>query len=374
MIPVTYKYSLFAFLGTLFFLASCRTDFDISGDYQEIAVVHFLLDPNDNQHFLKINKTFSGEGDATVFAKVADSSYFDEVEAIVEEVIGGNLVSGEILGGSVNRQWLLKDTIIDNKQPGAFYYPEQKLYYFNADDLNTNALYRLKITVDGGKHNIAGATALVSGINLTTPNPNTPLNFAEANVPVNGYRNQPIRFSKGTGAIYDVKLLFRYREFTAAGSEVKELRWNLGEVIASEVVSPNVSVIANGETFYDFLGNNIPENPDVTRRQVENVEIVVTGGSSDLLTYILVNQPSSSIAQNKPEFTNLAGAMGIFSSRTTVTQFKAAFNPIQPNQRALSVNSTRELARGFYTFFLRDLKFCSNIPSDIGQGYNFACD
>jgi hypothetical protein len=36
-----------------------------------------------------------------------------------------------------------------------------------------------------------------------------------------------------------------------------------------------------------------------------------------ICTYIAVNEPSSSINQNKPEFTNLTNALGVFSSRNT---------------------------------------------------------
>ncbi len=350
------------FLPIIFFvilLSSCQTDFNISGDFEEVALVHFLLDPSDEYHFLKLNKTFLGEGNANVFAQVADSSYFNHVEAKVQEVVGGN----------VQREWNLKDTFIDNKEPGAFYYPEQKLYYFKANDLNESALYRLQIEAENGKHVITGETRMVQNFQISAPSATAPINFAEANVPVNGYRNQPIRFSKGNAAVFNVTFKFRYKETKDSGSEIKEITWNVDDVTAADAPTSEVVVFARGETFYELLRNRIPVDNDVLRREVENIEILVTAGTEDLNTYILVNQPSSSITQNKPEFSNVEGGMGIFSSRTTRSLFKQDFMP--PNIRALNVNSTRELCQGPYTV---QLNFCSNIPTDIGQGYSFVCN
>lgn len=351
-----YKY--FAFLLISLMFSSCKTDFNISGDYEEVAVVHFLLDPNDSIHYMKLNKTFLGEGNATLFAQVADSSYFQQVEAKVQEVVNG----------VVEREWTLGDTTIDNKEEGAFYYPEQKLYYFAAEDLNENAVFRLLVNIENGKHIITGETEMVNGFQLTAPLQNTPLNFAEANVSLNGYRNQAIRFSKGNAAVFNVTLIFRYKEITASGSSIKELKWNIDDLKATEAPTTEAVVFARGEAFYEFLSNRIPVDNNVIRREIENAEIQVTAGTEALNTYILVNQPSTSLSQNKPEFTNIEGGMGIFSTRTTRTIFKQDYMP--PNQRAFNANSTRELCQGPYTV---SLGFCSSLSIDEAQGYSFVC-
>ncbi len=62
---------------------SCKTDFSVNGEYEERAVVHFLLDQGQEFHFLKLNKTFLGDGNANDFAMIADSSDFNNVVAIV---------------------------------------------------------------------------------------------------------------------------------------------------------------------------------------------------------------------------------------------------------------------------------------------------
>lgn len=339
------------------FLTACSTDFSVNGDYEEKAVVHFLLDQGNEYHFLKLNKTFLGEGNANLFAQIADSSDFENVIAIVEEV----------KNGSVLRSWNLNDTIIENKNPGVFYFPNQKLYYFQANDLDEDAIYRLFIDVENGRHIITGETALVQDVTINTPTQVTQIGFAEANVPLNGYRRQPISFIPGTGAIFNVQLNFNYVENTLSDTVLKTINWNLGEISADDITTTTGNISAQGELFYQLVRDNVPdEDANLIRRFVHSFEIVVTAGSDDLLTYMLVNQPTSSIAQNKPEFSNVEGALGIFSSRATVRLYKTAF--IAPNTRALSTNSTRELCEGQYTY---NKGFCSQIPND--NPYSFYC-
>lgn len=353
---------IFVFFSLMFVLLACKTDFSINGEYTERPIVHFLLDPNDTHHYLKLNKTFLGDGNAFDFAKVPDSSYFENVEAIVEEVVGtpGN--------ENITRSWTLKDTITENKKEGIFYYPTQKLYYFKADDLNTNAKYRLKINIENGSHMIFGETNLVSGVNISSPIQNVAFNLAENDVPANGYRNQFIRFSKGEGAIFNCRVIFGYRELTSNGAEIKYINWNLGDMSEKDISGPQGSFNARGERFYQLLQSRIPVDENVIRRTAESIEIRITAGSDELLTYLLVNQPTSSLAQNKQEFSNIEGGLGIFSSRTTITQFKPAINNQGPNIRALSTPSTKELCEGQYTLFL---DFCSNHPND--QSYSYSC-
>ncbi len=331
-------------------IVGCKTDFSVNGEYEERAVVHFLLDQGQEFHFLKLNKTFLGDGNAYDFALNADSSDFANVNAVVEE----------FKNGSVIRSWTLEDTIIEIKDSGVFYYPEQKLYFFKANDLDEEAIYRLRIDIENGKHIITGQTELVKGVTINTPTLVTQIGFAEANVPLNGYRSQQIRFTKGTGAIFNAQMDFNYEEQTATGNEVKTINWNLGDIAGTDITTATGNVTAQGELFYQLVSSKVPiADANIIRRYVRSFEIRVTAGSDDLYTYMLVNQPTSSIAQNKPEYSNVEGALGIFSSRLTVSLNKVAFLP--PNTRALSQNSTRELCEGQYTF---NRGFCSPIPND----------
>jgi hypothetical protein len=51
------------------------------------------------------------------------------------------------------------------------------------------------------------------------------------------------------------------------------------------------------------------------------LEYIITAGNDDLNTFLEVNQPSNSIAQDKPNYSNIKGGVGIFasSSRSIIT-------------------------------------------------------
>ena len=164
-----------------------------------------------------------------------------------------------------------------------------------------------------------------------------------------------------------MQLRFDYKEVSSSGSEIKSVLWNLGEVDAGDVISSTNTIFADGEAFYEYLGQKIPVDSDVTERNVRGFEIILTAASSDLYTYILTKEPSSSLAQNKPTYSNVEGALGIFSSRATITQYKPYFTP-PPSMRALNQNSTKELCNGSYTVAL---DFCSDIAGDPSP---YACN
>lgn len=339
----------------------CKTDFDVSGDYEEVAVVHFIIDKTDTTHFLKLNKTFLGEGNANVFAQVPDSSYFDNVEARVMEVDPGS--------GDITREWLLKDTIIENKEPGAFYYPEQLLYCFNAHDLDPTKRYRLHIDIENGKHIVTSQEGsdleLVDGVSMTSPIQNIPFRFYH-----NGeYATQSIRFSLGNAHIYNTQFFFRYRERNNDGtSSIETMRWNLGDLNKDNIIGTNGSAMASGERFYELVREQVVENSEVFQRRVHEIETLITAGSEELHLYMLTNQPTSGLTQNKPEYSNVDGGLGIFTSRLTVNQIKPV-HVQESNARALSTQSTDYLCRGPVTVHL---DFCSHIPPD--QDSDFSCN
>ncbi|PIQ16791.1 MAG: hypothetical protein COW67_01025, partial [Flavobacteriales bacterium CG18_big_fil_WC_8_21_14_2_50_32_9] len=43
-------------------LFSCETKVDINADYKDITVVHAAIDPNDTEHYVKINHAFLEDG------------------------------------------------------------------------------------------------------------------------------------------------------------------------------------------------------------------------------------------------------------------------------------------------------------------------
>ncbi|MEJ6505675.1 MAG: hypothetical protein QNK70_01020 [Crocinitomicaceae bacterium] len=375
-------------LSTLCIIFSCSEKIDLIGDFKETAVVYGLLDHSDSLHYVKITRAFIGPGNAIEIAQIEDSSYFNNVEATIDELEGGNVI----------RTWLLKDTLIENKDTnGVFYAPYQKVYYFKTlpttisnsgvygmvqtssnpmlTSLNPDAQYRLNAVINSGQFEVSATTDLVNDITTTAVSQNFTFKFASN---PGEYKSTGVTISNsGNAHVVNIKIGVNIAEYIGSASVSKSFDWQIGE----SNVSPNSSksFSANGLTFYNLVQNNITNDPLIDKRNFLGFDITVTGGSEDLNNYILVNQPSSSLAQNKPTYTNLDvtngyRVIGVFSSRQTVKVYRPFYvSQQQAFIRAIDRKSTQELCEGPITGLLQ---FCSNHPADnvVGNEETFACN
>jgi hypothetical protein len=89
------RFFLFLSLATLT-LIGCETDVDLNAPYDSTTIVYGLLDPVQDTQWIKINKTFLGEGNNLDYALIRDSSEykFNEFNAIVvQEIIDGDVIN-----------------------------------------------------------------------------------------------------------------------------------------------------------------------------------------------------------------------------------------------------------------------------------------
>lgn len=355
-------FTLFAIISTL---QSCNEDIDLIGDFTETAVVYGILDQSDSVHLIKITRAFIGPGDAIQIASNPDSSYFNSVNATVKEVING----------VVTRTWILTDTTILNKDTiGIFYAPEQKVYHFNTpmnDPLLGHAIYRLDIDINNGEFNISGETPMVDDITVPSVFSTTfSYKFYQNSEP----KTQNVSVNVGTSYRVNARLQIHYDDFVGPTSTPNSFTWNLGEAD----VQPETSKIfaANGATFYELIGTACSTgDPSIDKRNISGITLTVVGGAEHLYNYILVNQPSSTIAQTKPTYTNLSATndhdiIGVFTSRLTYSIYHPMVHP-SIFVRCIDVNSTQQLCIGSET---NPYFFCSQHLGDIANGQSWACN
>jgi hypothetical protein len=378
----------FTFLATFIsFFYSCSEKVNLIGDFKETAVVYGLLDHSDSIHFIKITRAFIGPGNALDIAKIPDSNYFNQVEATVSEFVNGTLI----------RTWVLEDTIVENKDTnGAFYGPEQKVYYFKTlpttvsssglngviqtspnpqlTSLNPDATYKFKAIINGGEFEVTGETELIKGITTTASSQNFTFKFA--NNPGEYVPTGVAVSNSGNSFVVNTQLDIAFNEHRGNDYLEKRFNWQLGEVSTLPGTAKTFSAL--GKTFYDLVNANVSNDPTITKRTFNGIYVTITGGAEELYNYMVVNQPSSTLAQSKPSYTNLSVSngkrvVGIFSSRQTIKIFKPFFVSAQQEFiRAIDKKSTRELCQGPVTgTFL----FCSNHPGDnvVNQEEAFAC-
>ena len=300
----------------LFFLiisiTSCKTDVDINAPYKDVSIVYGILDPNDSIHYIKINKSFAGQADVKDMAKVRDSSEYNPKDLVVEIM--------EI--GGLNRKFTLKDTLIGNKELGYFYGPESILYYFKTTQPLNNSggvSYSLKIRNNSLNKEISATTKLVKPFIIESPGPTAEkkISFADDK----GLLNFPtkVKWKSATYARrYDIKMVFNYFEITSNGDTIvpKPIEW-ISKGIKSSSPNGNESMEAEftGLEFYSKIMNEIPDDAQV-KRLAYSLDFYIYAAGEDLSTYIEVTEPSKGLVQDKPEYSNLKNAFGIFSSRS----------------------------------------------------------
>ncbi len=349
--------SLLFIIGTTILFSSCETEFSLNGDYKRIPVVFGLLDHHETTHFIKITRTFLGDGNNFDFAQIADSSYFDQVDAQIIELNSDNTETG--------RKWQLHDTLITNKESGTFYGPEQKMYVFYEADLDSSKQYKLVADLDEGTYSLDAKTKLLPNFRYGFQIEQTGFRFSFNPNNSSGettYGSFNLVFDQAkNGALYESRIIFNYRETYADGStSVKSIPWLIYNKEQDNPNSPTtIQHNVGGADFYNLLKDNIASNSDVIKREIIGLDLTTSIADVELAKYMEISAPTSSLSQATPHYTNVnseVGALGLFSSRHTVI-----LENIQ-----LSSKTVEEVCTGAIT---GGLGFCSSLSEHNGESF-----
>jgi hypothetical protein len=300
------------------FLGSCSNDLEINAPWKDVTVVFGLLNKNETTHYIRISKAFLGEGDALEFASQFDSLYYnpDLLDVKVYRVYNG-LVEDSFLCAAV--------TDID-KEPGIFSSPSQILYSFDAvltGSVNENSIYRLVVKNKQTGNVATSETELVNNITLITPG------NAIDELPLYPQNATLIKYKTGeNGKMYELFLRFKYREYSLLDqsdivSKVVEI--NLGRITNDNTDGgKEMRMTIENSSIYQALYAAIPkstlENPKY--RYADSLQFQINVAADDMTTYLNVNQPSNTVAQERPQYTNVENGLGLFSSRNSITRTK----------------------------------------------------
>jgi hypothetical protein len=323
---------LAAILGI--FLASCKKDLDINDQWKEIVVVYGLLNSNDTIHYVKITKAFLGPGNALEYAKIEDSSNFlHKINVRMDEYDAQN---------NYVRTYLFDTTTITNKDSGVFYYPDQLMYY-TVGNLSSTSTYKIIIEDTTTNLLVYSETPLVGQFSISSP---SSVPSARANFEIDKY-SKVVWKPAPNGASYQLLIRFWYWELNVANPLIKEkkyvdwLLFNNQPESSFEVTTSGLDYIFLGNGFYKNIKAKVPYDPSV-ERVADSVDYIITVASEQLYNYMEVTNPSNTIVQEKPVYTNIVNGIGLFSSKTDNTVF-------DPRHLRLSDKSLLELKFGQYT-------------------------
>ena len=375
----------------------CSTEVDLTAPYDSLPVVYGLLELDADTQWVKVNRTWLGEGNQLAAAQTPDSSEYPagSVQGWIVELNPSS--SGQIVGDEVptGKEWMLQETVLDNKETsGIFFGPSQRVYYAvtppgTSEALREDKLYRLELRLPDGKEVNATTTMVESSIGaIAYPPPGVPgFEMGLANLNSTGaasYSDFIFRWNSSPGAsLYSASLVVNYKEiyyaddaWTVEDSAVdRSLSIGLGSrslTSPDDVVS--IEQTWNTETFFTELATRLEVNPRVRRElgyydSEEEVsksrafDFVLQVANQDLAIYLDVNETTNSIVQDRPTWTNIQvtdaagvsqGGVGLWGSRTTNSVRNIAYTK----------HTIQHLQEGDLT---ANLNFCS--PNEASDYY-----
>lgn len=328
-----------------FLFFSCNDDVDINADFQDITVVHSAINPNDNVHYVKINRAFLQDGvNANELAANSDNFNYPagELTVTVDEVRvdNENLVATFPLTRTVNE-------IIKN--PGIFANDSNVLFKFTAT-INRNNRYKLKIVNNKLNKEITSETLIVD--NIVVDNPAT-FAFWQGNANSGNLvgTDKPISITTGDNiGRVEAFLVFNYTNFFLDNSSATEkVVMNLGEkkTLTNKAGEKLEWSIASA-TFFDNVIAAIPASlPNLSHRKPNLISLEFKIIGTELNIFMEVNEPSNSVNQEKPDFTNITNGLGIFSSQSSAIWNLATVPPSGTNLSTNTINRLNVLGLSF---------------------------
>ena len=313
------KLLFFVFLGLASLLNSCKNDLQVNAPWKDTTIVFGLLNKGDSIQYIRISKAFLGEGNALDFAKDIDSLYYKttDIDVKMEEYKNGLLTETYVLTA---------DSSID-KDPGIFNSPKQLLYTFSTfgiNSLDVNASYKLVVKNNKTGNEVSATTNLVAKPLITKPG----FNETDLRLYPSGKTAFKWNASKN-GYLYEAFIRFLYKEIkpdAPSDTAYKFVELNLGrqtsifqEGTTANILEADIENKNIYQALFSFIPQATAENPAI--RFPSGLEFIVNATTNEMNTYISVNQPSNTITQERPQYTNITNGIGIFSSRGSVSKF-----------------------------------------------------
>ena len=298
---------------------SCSPEIDLFEEPKDIPVVYGVLNSDADTNFIKITHAFYTQGNAILAANnPEESNYPGKLDVRLTEYANGDSV----------RQFILDTITIHNKQTGVFYAPGQKMYY-TTEALGRNTpdtLYSYRLTVVLPERTLTAYTDMVGSRDFRIQS--LGVNFSQEYFGV----SQSFLFHPAIKAtIYDFDLAFSFREQRTpdADSVLRTMKWHIGtyyeDDLAHHVWHDMNYFTYRPENFWrhleEFIGGDTCI-PGLTRMISDHAGVVIiTAGGSSLQEDMHYGNVVNAEHPSEYVYSNIDGAIGVFSSKMTRSQF-----------------------------------------------------
>lgn len=336
-------------------LSSCKNDLDVLAPGEETIAVYGILNPNEPIQNIRINKVFLTDGDALLAAQDAGQINYDTSEirvSLQRFMTGSTTPTLTTVGNATKKEIVLTGSVVVTAN-GTF--NQNQVMWQTTDKLFNSGVYQLKIQIKkSGKEFTATTQALDSVksynsmpfIYLPHPNPqmaypmhcgyiiDSPPGTGTKQIAYVDYSNTvaltplKIRFKSISNAkLYDVIMRFHYKNISFSDDTTSHyVDFNFSTLKTSSLVGGDPMEVSFYATdFYTNLASGISAKNEtgVKTRVSHYMEYIIYAGDENLNTFLQVNQPSNTIAQDKPNYSNISnGGVGIFAcrSRSSITK------------------------------------------------------
>lgn len=342
------KYSAFTLLALVFSIifSSCKNDLEVLAPGKESVSVYGILNPTQQTQNIRINKVYLTDGDAMAVGQDANSINFGQGELRVtlqRFMTGSNTPTLTTVANSIKKEILLTETVVTTA--GGTFNTNQRLWQ-TTDKLYSTGEYRLTIKNLASGAVYTAQTAMIDSIKpfgSQQPMPFLYLPTQPLTYPMHGnYPANPISTDKPKYVSYDglgINYLIKFRTVPNARLYGVVMRFHYIDSLISgganhDFVDYNFTTAKSsalvggvfvedfsftGDAFFKNLGAEMAKksSANVRKRRSFYMEYIVSAGSENLNEFLQINSPSTTIAQDKPLYTNISGGVGIFSSRST---------------------------------------------------------
>ena len=208
-------------------------------------------------------------------------------------------------------------------------------YFVPQGGLNTDAEYDLTIAIASEAEEVSSTTNMIAEQigNITQPPPgvnNFKLGFASPGFTTT-YPDITFKWSSTAGASrYDVTVFIHVMERIWSdldhpiSSKNANALWNGTSVPSTPTMMKAKYYKVSGSRFYSTLATQLEVDPYITRvlgtwdeevQIARAVDFVLTVANEELSTYLEVNAPVTGVIQERPEYTNINGGLGLFAAR-----------------------------------------------------------
>ncbi len=326
------------------FLGSCKNDLQVLAPGEEAVSVYGVINPNEPIQNIRINKVYLTDGDALAAGQDASQINYGpgELKVTLQRFMTGSTTpTTTTYGNTTKKEIVLTETVVTTADGN--FNVNQRIWQ-TTDKLYNSGKYKLTITNLSSGKEFTAQTLMIDSVKSYN---GMPFIFAPPGYPVhcgagtNGYvapvipgtgtqqvayidyhvltASPKIKFKSVPNAkLYRVTMRFHYIDSLLDGTGYRNyVDMDFPSQIASTSVGGEpLEVSFNTIDFYTNIAKEIPKKTvgSIKNRTAHYMEYIIYACNENMNTFLLVNQPSNSIAQDKPNYTNINGGVGIFAS------------------------------------------------------------